>query len=195
MNFMEKANSLSPQLSLRPTGAFNVKEKLNNQNVKYATLPREIVCTGKRKTLYLYLFSIVREEGEKIDSCWKKEKKDTHQTISDHSFHFISENLTPWIKLLPCDNKRGLSTLLNSKNIHNTNYHSLGINFRHICMDKACTRVGLELKQTVSLVHDLIIVGKETSNLSELALRCSLFGVAYQSQRNCASKVPNCLNF
>ncbi|KAI5704721.1 hypothetical protein M8J76_010520 [Diaphorina citri] len=121
MNFMEKANSLSPQLSLRPTGAFNVKEKLNNQNVKYATLPREIVCT---------------------------------------------ENLTPWIKLLPCDNKRGLSTLLNSKNIHNTNYHSLGINFRHICMDKACTRVGLELKQTVSLVHDLIIVGAYDFNWS-----------------------------
>lgn len=47
LNFMEKANSLSPLLSLRPTGAFHAKEKLNNNHVKYATLPREIVCTGK----------------------------------------------------------------------------------------------------------------------------------------------------
>lgn len=121
LNFMDKANSFSPEMSLRPTGAFDVKEKLNNQFIKYATLPREIVCT---------------------------------------------ENLTPWIKLLPCDKKRGLSTLLNSKNIHNTNYHSLGIHFRHICIDKTCSRIGLELKQTVSLVHDLIIVGAYDFNWS-----------------------------
>lgn len=121
LNFMEKSNTLSPQLSLRPMGAFNVKEELDNQYIKYATLPREIVCT---------------------------------------------ENLTPWIKLLPCDKKRGLSTLLNSKNIHNTNYHSLGIDFRHICLDKTCTQIGLELKQTVSLVHDLIIVGAYDFNWS-----------------------------
>ncbi|KAL1458164.1 hypothetical protein WDU94_008333 [Cyamophila willieti] len=121
LNFMEQANTLAPQMSLRPTGAFSTKEKLDNKNIKYATLPREIVCT---------------------------------------------ENLTPWIKLLPCDNKRGLSTLLNSRDIHNTNYHSLGIDYRHICIDKACTRLGLELKQTVSLVHDLIIVGTYDFNWS-----------------------------
>ncbi|XP_046688222.1 GPI transamidase component PIG-T-like, partial [Homalodisca vitripennis] len=41
-----------------------------------------------------------------------------------------TENLTPWKKLLPCDAKRGLATLLNAGYIHNTNYHSLGVHFR-----------------------------------------------------------------
>ncbi|XP_014250041.1 GPI transamidase component PIG-T [Cimex lectularius] len=69
-----------------------------------------------------------------------------------------TENLTPWKKLLPCNLKRGLSAILNSDHIYNTIYHSLGIHFRPICMDKECKRTGLELVQSVSLVYDLIIV-------------------------------------
>ncbi|KAF4516877.1 hypothetical protein B566_EDAN011221, partial [Ephemera danica] len=44
-----------------------------------------------------------------------------------------TENLTPWKKLLPCDSKKGLSTLLNAGHIYNTNYHSLGVHVRPIC--------------------------------------------------------------
>ncbi|XP_025991634.1 GPI transamidase component PIG-T [Solenopsis invicta] len=65
-----------------------------------------------------------------------------------------TENLTPFKKLLPCDSKRGLATLLNSAHIHNTNYHSIGIHFRSICRDITCTRTSLELRQTVSLIYD-----------------------------------------
>ena len=36
-----------------------------------------------------------------------------------------TENLTPFKKLLPCNSKKGLATLLNSAYIHNTNYHPL----------------------------------------------------------------------
>ncbi|XP_034944073.1 GPI transamidase component PIG-T [Chelonus insularis] len=67
-----------------------------------------------------------------------------------------TENLTPFKKLLPCDSKKGLVTLLNSAYIHNTNYHSIGIHFRSICGNVECTKTSLELRQTVSLVYDLM---------------------------------------
>ncbi|XP_076676774.1 phosphatidylinositol glycan anchor biosynthesis class T isoform X1 [Andrena cerasifolii] len=65
-----------------------------------------------------------------------------------------TENLTPFKKLLPCNSKKGLATLLNSAYIHNTNYHSIGVHFRVICSNALCTRTSLELRQTVSLIYD-----------------------------------------
>lgn len=111
LNFIDESKSLKPQYSFRPTSVLN--EKVNSSLLRYASLPREIVCT---------------------------------------------ENLTPWKKLLPCDSKRGLATLLNSANIHNTNYHSLGIHLRPICKDSKCVEKQIELKQTVSLVYDPLVL-------------------------------------
>ncbi|XP_066599675.1 GPI transamidase component PIG-T [Prorops nasuta] len=68
-----------------------------------------------------------------------------------------TENLTPFKKLLPCDSKKGLTTLLNSAHIHDTNYHSIGIHFRSKCFNAACTKVSLELRQTVSLIYDIMV--------------------------------------
>ncbi|XP_053974232.1 GPI transamidase component PIG-T [Hylaeus anthracinus] len=68
-----------------------------------------------------------------------------------------TENLTPFKKLLPCNSKKGLATLLNSAYIHNTNYHSIGIHFRVICSNAMCTKTSLELKQTVSLIYDTMV--------------------------------------
>ncbi|CAH1395371.1 unnamed protein product [Nezara viridula] len=81
-----------------------------------------------------------------------------------------TENLTPWKKLLPCNLKRGLSTLLNSDNIYNTVYHSLGVHFRPICLDKLCSRKGIELVQTVSLVYDYVIISDNDPQWSILRL-------------------------
>ncbi|CAK9819963.1 GPI transamidase component PIG-T [Anthophora plagiata] len=66
-----------------------------------------------------------------------------------------TENLTPFKKLLPCNSKKGLATLLNSAYIHNTNYHSIGIHFRVICSNAQCTKTSLELRQSVSLIYDI----------------------------------------
>ncbi|XP_054257605.1 GPI transamidase component PIG-T-like, partial [Macrosteles quadrilineatus] len=77
-----------------------------------------------------------------------------------------TENLTPWKKLLPCDSKKGLATLLNAGYIHNTNYHSLGVHFRPVCQNKDCSVTGLELRQTVSLVYDLVILGGSSPDWS-----------------------------
>ncbi|XP_031832709.1 phosphatidylinositol glycan anchor biosynthesis class T [Nomia melanderi] len=68
-----------------------------------------------------------------------------------------TENLTPFKKLLPCDSKKGLATLLNSAYIHNTNYHSIGVHFRVICSNAICTKASLELRQTVSLIYDTMV--------------------------------------
>ncbi|XP_015434008.1 PREDICTED: GPI transamidase component PIG-T, partial [Dufourea novaeangliae] len=68
-----------------------------------------------------------------------------------------TENLTPFKKLLPCDSKKGLATLLNSAYIHNTNYHSIGVHFRVICSNTKCTKTSLELRQSVSLIYDTMV--------------------------------------
>ncbi|KAJ4436092.1 hypothetical protein ANN_18719 [Periplaneta americana] len=87
LNFIDTSNSLNPEFTFQPTGVVS-STSVNSSYLRYATLPREIVCT---------------------------------------------ENLTPWKKLLPCDAKKGLSTLLNAGYIHNTNYHSLGLHMRPVC--------------------------------------------------------------
>ncbi|CAG2062522.1 unnamed protein product, partial [Timema podura] len=94
LNFIDAANSLSPELTLRPAGVVDNKP-VNSSYLRYATLPREIVCT---------------------------------------------ENLTPWKKLLPCDSKKGLASLLNA-----------GTPVAQRCLSR--------LRQTVSLVYDIVIVG------------------------------------
>ncbi|CAO3639653.1 unnamed protein product [Mucor hiemalis] len=65
-----------------------------------------------------------------------------------------TENLTPWIKLLPCKAKSGISVLLNPHRIYNSNFHSMAIHAKSICVDDACTDRRLELKQTVTSVMD-----------------------------------------
>ncbi|XP_060818183.1 GPI transamidase component PIG-T isoform X1 [Bombus pascuorum] len=109
LNFVNPANSMSPEFTFRPTGV--VDHSINSSHLRYSSLPKEIVCT---------------------------------------------ENLTPFKKLLPCNSKKGLATLLNSAYIHNTNYHSIGVHFRVICSNTICTKTSLELRQSVSLIYDTI---------------------------------------
>lgn len=113
LNFIDASNSLNPEFTFRPAGVIP-NAPVNSSFLRYATLPREIVCT---------------------------------------------ENLTPWKKLLPCDAKKGLSTLLNAGHIHNTNYHSLGLHLRPVCRDTICSKMSVELRQTVSLIYDMVILG------------------------------------
>lgn len=120
LNFIDSSNSLNPEFTFRPTGIVS-SPAANSSYLRYATLPREIVCT---------------------------------------------ENLTPWKKLLPCDAKKGLSTLLNAGYIHNTNYHSLGLHLRPVCRDLGCSQMSVELRQTVSLVYDMVILGNGNQNWS-----------------------------
>ncbi|OWR54026.1 GPI transamidase component PIG-T like protein [Danaus plexippus plexippus] len=112
LNFIESFNTISPKMALWPTGATTMKQNVTS-HLRYASLPREIVCT---------------------------------------------ENLTPWKKLLPCGSNHGFASLLNSRMIHNTNYHSIGMHVRRICDKNDCLETKLEVKQTVALVYDFKII-------------------------------------
>ncbi|KAI8329631.1 GPI transamidase component PIG-T [Chlamydoabsidia padenii] len=71
-----------------------------------------------------------------------------------------TENLTPWIKLLPCKSKNGVAALLNAHEIYNSNFHSMSIHAKSVCKDDACSERMLQLKQTVTSVMDPV---RETS--------------------------------
>ncbi|KAJ6637247.1 GPI transamidase component PIG-T [Pseudolycoriella hygida] len=110
LSFIDNSNTLKPKFSFRPEFADALKEEAN-ATIRYATLPREIVCT---------------------------------------------ENLTPWKKLLPCNNREGFISLLNSGFIHSTSYHSLGLHIR--TLSQADSFYKMQIKQTVNLVFDKKIV-------------------------------------
>ena len=82
-----------------------------------------------------------------------------------------TENLTPWTKLLPCDSKSGLSSLLNSLLIYKVKYHSMSVHLRTICEDSDCQFPLLELQQTLSIVTDPVL----RSGIYDWSLR-KLFG-------------------
>ncbi|KAI9274809.1 GPI transamidase component PIG-T [Phascolomyces articulosus] len=65
-----------------------------------------------------------------------------------------TENLTPWIKLLPCKAKSGIAELLNAHKIYNSNFHSMSIHAKSMCADETCSRRAMELKQTETSVLD-----------------------------------------
>lgn len=117
-SFVEETNTISPQ--------FSFHSSMSNSSslfLRYASLPREIVCT---------------------------------------------ENLTPWKKLLPCDPQEGLLSLLNAQQIYSTNFHSLAIHVRELCLESHCSDIILESKQTVNLVHDLKLFGGSEWSIRKL---------------------------
>lgn len=122
LNFIDNFNTVTPQMALWPMGAVKSGQNVTSQ-LRYASLPREIVCT---------------------------------------------ENLTPWKKLLPCESSRGFSSLLNSRMIHNTNYHSIGVHVRKICKSNDCSETQLEIKQTVALVYDYDIINSKDWSFRKL---------------------------
>ncbi|KAG0320486.1 hypothetical protein BGZ99_004483 [Dissophora globulifera] len=66
-----------------------------------------------------------------------------------------TENLTPWIKLLPCKNKAGIASLLKSHKLFDTRFYSMAVHVRPVCEDELCRVKSLELTQTISTVFDV----------------------------------------
>jgi len=86
-----------------------------------------------------------------------------HETV-------CTENLTPWKKLLPCYSNAGLSSILNSVFILNSNYFSLSVDLEQFCLDDSCNEKGVSLKQTVSIVFNPLIknLNKQSWSLIKL---------------------------
>ncbi|KAG0040630.1 hypothetical protein BGZ82_000588 [Podila clonocystis] len=66
-----------------------------------------------------------------------------------------TENLTPWIKLLPCKSKAGIASLLKSHKLFDSRFYSMAIHVRPVCEDELCRVRSLELVQTITAVFDV----------------------------------------
>lgn len=79
---------------------------------------------------------------------------------STHLFHgtlphevVCTENLTPFLKLLPCKGKTGISSLLNGHKLFDATWQSMAIDVRPVCPDEGeCV---LEIEQTIDMVLDI----------------------------------------
>ncbi|KAI8965354.1 Gpi16 subunit, GPI transamidase component [Daldinia sp. FL1419] len=64
-----------------------------------------------------------------------------------------TENLTPFLKLLPCKGKAGISTLLDGHKLFDASWQSMAIDIRPICPDdQECV---LQIEQTIDMVLDI----------------------------------------
>jgi phosphatidylinositol glycan class T len=65
-----------------------------------------------------------------------------------------TENLTPFLKLLPCKGKAGISSLLDGHKLFDASWQIMSIDVRPICSDQDSDCV-IEIDQTVDMVLDL----------------------------------------
>lgn len=64
-----------------------------------------------------------------------------------------TENLTPFLKLLPCKGKAGIATLLDGHKLFDASWQSMAIDVRPICpSDGECV---LQIEQTIDMVLDI----------------------------------------
>ncbi|KAI1498309.1 Gpi16 subunit [Biscogniauxia marginata] len=64
-----------------------------------------------------------------------------------------TENLTPFLKLLPCKGKSGISSLLDGHKLFDASWQSMAIDIRPVCpLGQECV---LEIEQTIDMVLDI----------------------------------------
>jgi phosphatidylinositol glycan class T len=63
-----------------------------------------------------------------------------------------TENLTPFLKLLPCKGKAGISSLLDGHKLFDAAFQTMAIDVRPVCEGTDCS---LEMEQTVDMVLDI----------------------------------------
>lgn len=64
-----------------------------------------------------------------------------------------TENLTPFLKLLPCKGKAGISSLLDGHKVFDANWQTMSIDVRAVCKDDG--ECFMEVQQTVDMVLDI----------------------------------------
>ncbi|KAL2557060.1 GPI transamidase component Gpi16 subunit family protein [Forsythia ovata] len=73
-----------------------------------------------------------------------------------------TENLTPWLKLLPCRDKAGLSALLDRPSIYRGYYHSQRLHLTSDEYDSSEFSTGVVLEQTLTVVIQPKTLGTST---------------------------------
>ncbi|KAL8938063.1 MAG: hypothetical protein Q9211_003376 [Gyalolechia sp. 1 TL-2023] len=105
-----------------------------------------------------------------IDSTRTTRPSITFEPLGDHSnasfskLHLLhgtlpgevvcTENLTPFLKLLPCKGKAGISSLLDGHKLFDASWQSMAIDVKPICPNDAPGCI-VEMEQTVDMVLDI----------------------------------------
>ncbi|KAL8766063.1 MAG: hypothetical protein Q9209_007029 [Squamulea sp. 1 TL-2023] len=105
-----------------------------------------------------------------IDSTRTTRPVKTYEPVGDHSnssfsnLHLLhgtlprevvcTENLTPFLKLLPCKGKAGISSLLDGHKLFDASWQSMSIDVRPVCPEKSSGCI-VEMEQTVDMVLDI----------------------------------------
>ncbi len=65
-----------------------------------------------------------------------------------------TENLTPFLKLLPCKGKAGIASLLDGHKLFDASWQSMAIDFRSACPEDG-SECSVVMEQTVDMVLDV----------------------------------------
>ena len=65
-----------------------------------------------------------------------------------------TENLTPFLKLLPCKGKAGIASLLDGHKLFDASWQSMAIDVRSVCPEDGF-ECSIEMEQTVDMVLDV----------------------------------------
>ena len=65
-----------------------------------------------------------------------------------------TENLTPFLKLLPCKGKAGIASLLDGHKLFDASWQSMAIDVRSVCPSDG-SECSIEMEQTVDMVLDI----------------------------------------
>jgi len=79
---------------------------------------------------------------------WRNDTSHTLRHATLPSEHVCTENLTPFLKLLPCKSLSGIAALLNPHKLFETNFHGMGI---HVKWDE---ERGINVRLTFQMVSD-----------------------------------------
>ena len=65
-----------------------------------------------------------------------------------------TENLTPWLKMLPCQSSAGLAMLVNPMRIFAAAFATIEVEAEQICLDVECHQKAVLLKQRLAVVFN-----------------------------------------
>ena len=65
-----------------------------------------------------------------------------------------TENLTPFLKLLPCKGKAGIASLLDGHKLFDASWQSMAIDVRSVCPEDG-SECSIEMEQTVDMALDV----------------------------------------
>lgn len=89
-----------------------------------------------------------------------------------------TENLTPFLKLLPCKGKAGIASLLDGHKLFDASFQSMAIDIRPVCTpDGECV---LEMEETIDMVLDINRSKRPRGKIS--CVNCPVIPANYHSR-------------